>query len=333
MRLIQFETMRRERRVGIVDDGGGAVRALVAAASMRELALLAIAAGRTLEQQAVGMAGSERFDYPQLLAELRVLTPLDHEDPAHVLISGTGLTHFGSAASRDQVHRKAQEDEAHMSDSMRVFKWGVEGGRPKPDQAGVQPEWYYKGDGAIAVRPGAPLPTPGFGDDAGEEAEIVGLYLVGADRKPYRLGFALGNEFCDHVMERKNYHYIAHSKLRFCSFGPELRTGDLPQHLSGMSRIRRQGRVIWEKEFLTGEANMCHSIDNLEFHHFKYVQFLRPGDIHIHFFGTATLSFADGVQTRQGDEFEIDAVEFGMPLINTVGPAASLAQPAGVLQL
>ena len=78
---------------------------------------------------------------------------------------------------------------------------------------------------------------------------------------------------------------------------------------------------------------MCHSIDNLEYHHFKYDQFLRPGDVHVHFFGTATLSFADGVQTREGDEFEIDAVEFGMPLINTVGHAATETPPRGVLQL
>lgn len=331
MRLIQFETVHGERRVGIVD--GDAVRALDAVATTRELAQQAIAAGRSLEQQALAAAGSEQFDYQLLLAELRVLTPVDHEDHAHTLISGTGLTHFGSAASRDQVQRKSQEEETHMSDSMRIFKWGVEGGRPKAGETGVQPEWYYKGDGAIAVRPGAPLPAPSFGDDAGEEAEIVGVYLVGADCRPYRLGFALGNEFCDHVMERKNFHYIAHSKMRFCSFGPELRTGTLPHNLSGMSRIRRQGRVIWEKEFLTGEANMCHSIDNLEYHLFKYVQFLRPGDIHIHFFGTATLSFADGVQTREGDEFEIDAVEFGMPLINTVGPASNEAPARGVLQL
>lgn len=330
MRLIQFETAHGERRVGIVD--GDAVRALDAVATMRELAQSAIAAGRTLEQQAAASAGTEQFDYQQLLAELRVLAPIDHEDHAHMLISGTGLTHFGSAASRDQVQRKSQEEETHMSDSMRIFKWGLDGGRPKAGEVGIQPEWYYKGDGAIAVRPGAPLPAPSFGDDAGEEAEIVGVYLIGADQRPYRLGFALGNEFCDHVMERKNFHYIAHSKMRFCSFGPELRTGALPASVSGMSRIRRQGRVIWEKEFLTGEANMCHSIDNLEYHLFKYVQFLRPGDIHIHFFGTATLSFADGVQTRVGDEFEIDAVEFGMPLINTVGPAAT-APPRGVQQL
>jgi hypothetical protein len=331
MRLIQFETGHGERRVGIVD--GDAIRALDAVASMRALAQQAIANGRTLDQQAVAAAGAERFDYQELLAGLRVLNPVDHDDPAHVLISGTGLTHFGGAATRDQMHKKAQGEEAHMSDSMRIFKWGVEGGRPKPGATGVQPEWFYKGDGAIAVRPGAPLPAPSFADDAGEEPEIVGIYLIGANRVPYRLGFALGNEFSDHIMERKNYLYLAHSKLRYCSFGPELLTGPLPASLSGMSRIRRQGRVIWEKEFLSGEDNMCHSLDNLEYHHFKYNQFLRPGDIHIHFFGSATLSFADGVKTIAGDEFEIDATEFGMPLINVVGHAATLAQPRGVLPL
>jgi hypothetical protein len=324
MHLIQFETRQGERRVGLVD--GDAIGALAAVSSMRELARHAVAHGRTLEQQAVDALAGEQFDYQELLADLRVLNPLDHDDPAHVMISGTGLTHFGSAATRDQMNKKSQHEEAQMSDSMRVFKWGVEGGRPKAGANGVQPEWFYKGDGAIMVRPGAPLPAPSFADDAGEEPELVGLYMIGENRMPYRLGFALGNEFSDHVMERKNFHYLAHSKLRYCSFGPELRTGALPTHVSGMSRIRRRGRVIWEKEFLSGEGNMCHSIANLEYHHFKYNQFLRPGDIHVHFFGAATLSFADAVQTRDGDEFEIDANEFGMPLINFVAHAVTEAQ-------
>ena len=54
--------------------------------------------------------------------------------------------------------------------------------------------------------------------------------------------------------------------------------------------MRRDGQIIWEKEFLSGEDNMCHSLANLEYHHFKYQQFLKAGDVHIHYFGTATLS-------------------------------------------
>ena len=63
---------------------------------------------------------------------------------------------------------------------------------------------------------------------------------------------------------------------------------------------------------------MSHSIANLEHHHFKYPMFRRPGDIHVHMFGTATLSFADGVRTQADDVFEIEAPDFGLPLRNTL---------------
>ena len=330
MRLVQFELSNGERRVGLVD--GALVREVKAASSVRELALAAIEAGISLAQQvdAQGLAASH--DYPQLLSELRILPPLDHPDPAHMLISGTGLTHLGSASARDKMHQQAG-DEATLTDTMRIFKWGVEGGKPAAGQAGVQPEWFYKGDGSIVVRPGAPFPLPPFAEDAGEEPEIGGLYVIGHDGKPYRLGFAVGNEFSDHVIERKNYLYLAHSKLRSCSFGPELRVGELPQHLAGSSRIIRDGEVLWENEFLSGEANMCHSLENLEYHHFKYSQFLRPGDVHVHFFGTATLSFGDGIRTQPGDHFEISQAEFGAPLINGIAPVAAAFEPGDVRTL
>ena len=90
------------------------------------------------------------------------------------------------------------------------------------------------------------------------------------DGMPWRVGFALLNEFSDHVTERQNYLWLAHSKLRPCSFGPELLLGDLPDDVRGTSRIRRGKTVIFEQPFLTGEANMSHSIANLEAHHFKY---------------------------------------------------------------
>ena len=327
MRLVQFELNNGERRVGLVD--GVQVREVQDATSVRDLALAAIEAGKSLAQQVDLQGLGTTHDYPALLAELRILPPLDHPDPAHMLISGTGLTHLGSASARDKMHQQAG-DEATLTDTMRMFKWGVEGGKPATGQAGVQPEWFYKGDGSIVVRPGAAFPLPPFAEDAGEEPEIGGLYVIGHDGKPYRLGFAVGNEFSDHVMERKNYLYLAHSKLRSCSFGPELRVGDLPRHLSGSSRILRDGQVLWENEFLSGEANMCHSLENLEYHHFKYSQFLRPGDVHVHFFGTATLSFADGVRTRAGDRFEITQSAFGAPLINGIAPVDAVFEPGAV---
>jgi hypothetical protein len=245
------------------------------------------------------------------LAEGRVLGPVDHPDPAHLHLTGTGLTHLGSAATRDSMHQGTEA----MSDSMKMFRMGVEGG--KPDRMpGVQPEWFYKGNGMNVVGPEVPLVSPGFAQDAGEEPEIAGIYLIGPDGAPYRLGFALANEFSDHVTERGNYLWLAHSKLRPAALGPELLTGELPASVEGTSRIRRGGAVIWEKPWLSGEANMSHSIANLEHHHFKYPLFRAPGDVHVHMFGTATLSFADGVRTEPGDVFEIEAAAFGLPLRN-----------------
>ncbi len=329
MRLVQFELNNGERRVGVVE--GKQLREVRSAHSVRELALAAIEAGVKLQQQVDSLGLGDSHDYAALLADLKILPPLDHPDPAHMLISGTGLTHLGSASARDKMHQGS--DETALTDTMRIFKWGVEGGKPAAGQAGVQPEWFYKGDGSTVVRPGAAFAVPPFADDAGEEPEIAGLYVIGPDSKPYRLGFAVGNEFSDHVMERKNYLYLAHSKLRSCSYGPELRVGELPQHLAGTSRILRNGEEIWRNEFLSGEANMCHSLENLEYHHFKYSQFLKPGDVHVHFFGTATLSFADGIRTQPGDVFEISQAEFGAPLINTVGQADAVFEPGQVTPL
>jgi hypothetical protein len=208
--------------------------------------------------------------------------------------------------------------EDNLTDSMKMFRMGLEGGKPADGTKGVQPEWFYKGNGYTVVNPGHPIPSPSFALDAGEEPEIAGIYVIDRNGQPRRLGFALANEFSDHVTERVNYLYLAHSKLRACSFGPELRLGDLPAHVEGMSRIYRDGQVLWEKPFLSGENNMSHTIANLEYHHFKYELFRTPGDVHVHCFGTATLSFADGIATQPNDVFEIEEKQFGTALRNPI---------------
>ena len=175
-----------------------------------------------------------------------------------------------------------------------------------------------QGNGHSVVAPGGTIQAPSFASDAGEEPELAGIYLIGPDGSPYRLGFTMANEFSDHVLEKQNYLLLAHSKLRPFSIGPALRLGVPPADIRGVSRILRQGREIWSKPFLTGEANMSHSLANLEHHHFKYDIFRQPGDIHVHMFGTATLSFAEGVRCQDGDVYEISANSFGPPLRNSL---------------
>ena len=54
-------------------------------------------------------------------SEWQVLPAIDHPQ-----VSGTRLTHIGSARGRQSMHATATKD---LTDSMKMFRWGVEGRR------------------------------------------------------------------------------------------------------------------------------------------------------------------------------------------------------------
>lgn len=315
MLIVQFKNEAGARRIGLLEQD--TIREIDGFESTYALACEAIRSKTSLATLAASRAGASVHSYEAVATAGRLLAPLDHADPAHCYVTGTGLTHLGSADTRDAMHKKIGGDAETLSDSMKMFRMGVENGKPADGQRGVQPEWFYKGDGSIVRASGQTMPMPEFALDGGEEPEIAGLYVIGDDGQPYRVGYAIGNEFSDHITERQNYLYLAHSKLRNCSVGPALLVGELPHHIEGTSRIiDANGAVRWEKPFLSGEQNMSHTIANLEYHHFKYGLFTRPGDVHIHFFGTATLSFADSISVQAGESYEIEAPAFGPALRN-----------------
>ena len=317
-RLLQHQAEDGTRRLVLAEDDKAFF--LTGPASVRELASDAIASGSALADAARARRTDSEVDLEEEYGKDRFLPAIDHDDPARILLTGTGLTHLGSAEGRDKMHRDLAAADV-QTDSMKMFLEGLEGGRPASGESGQQPEWFYKGDGQSLVGPRGALTSPAFAQDGGEEPELAGIYLIGPDGAPFRIGIALANEFSDHVTERHNYLWLAHSKLRPAALGPELLLGDPPADIRGTSRILRGGETLWEKPFLTGEANMSHSIANLEAHHFKYAGFRRPGDIHVHFFGTATLSFADDVRTQAGDVFEIGAAPFALALRNPLAVA------------
>ena len=319
--MLISQIFQTDGSIAVVVRDGSEAAIVRNAASTYALAQEAMAKGVSLSHVIREHGLGQAVDLAQIAAEGRMTLPLSHPDPAHLHLTGTGLTHLGSAAARDAMHSKLQADT--LTDSMKMFQMGLQEGRPAAGAIGVQPEWFYKGNGHNAVAHGAALISPGFALDGGEEPEIAGIYIIAADGQPFRVGWALANEFSDHVTERINYLYLAHSKLRPASFGPEILLGDLPADIRGHSRLYRDGALIWEKPFLSGEANMSHSYANLEHHHFKYDVFRQAGDVHVHMFGTATLSFADGVQTQAGDIFEIDAPALGMALRNPFVVAAN----------
>jgi hypothetical protein len=127
-----------------------------------------------------------------------------------------------------------------------------------------------------------------------------------------------GNEFSDHVFEKTNYLNLAGSKLRNCALGPELVLDPAFESVPVAVTVERAGSVLWSKTFRTGETEMCHSLSNIEHHHFKIEAHRRPGDVHVHFFGTDCLSFSDGITLQDGDVMQVSIEGFGRPLRNRV---------------
>lgn len=315
MRLVQIFHPSFGRRVAMVDDG--TLRLLGTHRSVYAFALAAIDTGCRLEELIESDISDLSLNYDEvysLHSGWSFLPSFDHPDePSRCLVSGTGLTHLASAANRDAMHAAAT-----VTDSMRMYQLGVERGRPAPGEAGAAPEWFYKGTGAILRGHGAALTVPHFAGDGGEEPEVAAVYVIDGQGAPRRVGMTTANEFSDHQIEKQNYLYLAHSKLRPCAIGPELIVGPEFSLVTGAVTIERGGAVLWTKEIATGDQQMCHSLANIEHHHFKYDPHRRPGDAHVHFLGAGAFSFGEGITLEDGDEMVISWAGYGRPLRNRI---------------
>ncbi|MPZ21475.1 MAG: GguC protein [Luteitalea sp.] len=316
VRVIQL-TDGSVRRVALVDEPH--LRLLQGVESVYALAVTAAAESTPLSSLVSARASGDRLEYDAVYAggaAWRLLPPFDHPtEPARCTVSGTGLTHLGSARDRDAMHD--QKDTA-ATDSMRMFQAGLAGGRPPAGSIGAAPEWFYKGTGDAIHAHGEPLIVPAYGEGAGEEAEIAGIYIVDPAGRPHRVGMAAGNEFSDHGFEQRNYLYLAGSKLLMCALGPELVIDPSFDSVPGEVWIERNETTIWTKRIVSGEAEMCHSLQNIEHHHFKLAAHRRPGDVHVHFFGAHSLSFGDQVTLADGDVMGIRFEGFGRALRNAI---------------
>ena len=320
------------RRVAVVEEPR--LRLVNGFESVYSLAQAALSADVSFSQLIRKQVTSEAVEYDPVHrgeSDWRLLAPMDHpSEPARCLVSGTGLTHLGSAKDRQAMHEKP---EAELTDSMKMFRWGVEGGRPEAGKTGVAPEWFYKGNGTILRAHNEPLMVPTFAEDGGEEAEIAGVYMVDPSGQPRRVGMAMGNEFSDHKFEKRNYLNLAGSKIRTCALGPELVIEPEFNSVAGKVNLLRDGQEFWSKEICSGESEMCHSLRNIEHHHFKFETHRRPGDVHVHYYGACSLSFGAGVQLADGDVMAIQFAGFGRALRNPISIAKGPPQLVAVTTL
>lgn len=311
----------KERRVALVEEPQ--LRCLEGTTTVYELVADCLRSGESLSKRVRELATGSSLSYNEVYSERntwRLLSPIDVPGaPERVLVSGTGLTHLGSAKDRQSMHlQTAHNPNKPVTDSMRMFEWGVAGGRPAEGKIGIAPEWFYKGNGGMLRAPFEPLPVPSHAEDGGEEAELAGVYIIGADGTPVRLGICVGNEFSDHKFERRNYLNLAGSKLRACSIGPELVVGADFGSAAGEVRIERGGKIVWTKAIESGEENMAHSLANIEHHHFKFEGHRIPGHVHVHFYGAHSLSFGEGIELEEGDWMQVKFEGYGRPLRNPI---------------
>jgi hypothetical protein len=188
------------------------------------------------------------------------------------------------------------------------------------------PPWFTKGNGMHLRAHGEPLTIPSFATGGAEEAELTGVYLIGPDGVPRRVGLTPGNEFADPAMAAQDARLLARAKLRTCAIGPELALEAEFHDVAGSVAVERGGASIWSKEIKTGEKHTAFRLEEIERHHFEFDAHRIPGDAHIHFLGGSVSSFGDGVVLEEGDEVVIQWEGFGRPLRNPIEREKSAIQ-------
>ncbi|MEN2282075.1 AraD1 family protein [Algoriphagus sp. SE2] len=314
-RLVQLIHPKFGRRIAAVQEPE--LLFLNGFGSIYELALRALESNQKLSDLILKSLSEEKLDYDSIYqgnSEWKLLPSFDHPNsPFNCMVSGTGLTHHNSALNRQMMHSDQKEQ---ATDSLKMYEMGVKGGNPASGEIGVQPEWFYKGNGAVLRAHGEKLYIPYFGNDGGEEPEIAGVYIIDKQGNPFRIGLTIGNEFSDHVMEKMNYLYLAPSKIRTCSIGPELVVDADFDSYTGEVSVSRKGQAIWSSKINTGQQNMCHNLENLEFHHFKYDSHRIPFQAHVHFYGADAFSFGNEIMLEEGDEMKVSWEGMGRALVN-----------------
>src|SRR5437764_215165 len=98
MRVVQLSHRDHGRRVAVVDEPH--LRLLRDRSSIYELAQVSIETNRSLCALIECLTSDEYLNYDDVhggRSEWRLLPPIDHPEPSRCFVTGTGLTHQGSA--------------------------------------------------------------------------------------------------------------------------------------------------------------------------------------------------------------------------------------------
>lgn len=215
IRLIQC-TFNHKNAIGLVSDDSTQINILNNFDSIYELACYAIKTKKNIIDLTLNNLSRTKVNYSALYSQRAIHIPIEHKNKLCCYVTGTGLTHANSGILRNDMHKKNHSEE-EMTDAQKIYLFGLENGKPAKGSYGSRPEWFFKGNGHTIIPTGHDLPVPSYAQGCGEEAELVGIYIISQEGIPYRVGFSIGNEFSDHVLEKKNFYYLAQSKLFTCA--------------------------------------------------------------------------------------------------------------------
>lgn len=207
----------------------------------------------------------------------------------------------------------------HPTDAARCVVSGCANPHgPVQGNAPRTPPWFYKGNGSHLRAHGEALTIPSYGVSGAEEAELVGVYVIGADGTPCRVGITPGNEFADAGLAAEDPRMLAHAKMRTCSIGPELVLDADFEDVQGSVRVERGGATLWSRELATGAKHTLFSIADVEDSLFQCDAHRIPGTAHVHYLGGSASSHADGIRLQNGDQVVVEWKDFGRPLRNLI---------------
>jgi len=310
MNLIQFQD-NDVMRIGFDAEGNGTIVCFKNPGSLYDFFTHHISMGEDIERSINNELGNKIVSYSDLLFNRQIQIPVAPTDLSHCHVSGVGLTHSSSVLIGSKSN--------NLTDVERVHLAGLEQGKPNKMQLGARPAWFYKGNGNLLRPTGEILDIPLLAKGVGEEAELVAIYIIDKNRVPRRVGFSLGNEFSDHLLEKENLYYLPQAKMLNCSVGAEIFPGELPNNMKGKIEIlNKEEELTWGVDIETGWSKLIHSLENIENYAFQNAIFCMPGDVHYLFLGSDKLSFSDGVVLNDGDQIKIYGNLFSFPLVNKI---------------
>ena len=290
MRLVQFRDQEGRRAVAVSHAGGH--RRLEEIETVYELVLAALESGASLAKTAAGFQSAQVIDVEAALREGRLLPPIEHPVPTRCWVTGS------------------------------------EGARSPSGGGESPPSWFFRGSGSTLVAAEKPLAMPGFAPGGAPEAQVAGLFVIADDGVPCQVGWCLAHPVVDQALARSGG--AGHARLRATAIGPELLLGELPAALPAKAAVVRAGKVLAETWLDLGRAGMARSHADLIRDHFRYGMHRRPGDVHIHCFGSGSGHAAAAPGNDPEQLFELTCAAFGLPLRN---PVVTLDAPAPEVRL